>query len=141
MLRRILTTTILSAAIAFGFLFTMSNQAHAATTYPPQTASTTGAAATCSLTTWATHIQHDTAQISCQLSDTLGDSHSVYLEWWQDGFGHIRFNNSDGHGKTIPVTDARINYDGSFGTAYFKVCRDIQLGRDNCSVTYSWSLH
>jgi hypothetical protein len=138
MLRKIVLTAVLVAVVAVG-LFVGVNRAHAAT-FTPLSASTTGAAATCSLQTRATIIHDDTAQIDCQLSDTLADSHSVYVEWWQDGFGHIQLPNTSGSGSTIAVEDARFNGDGSFQTAYFKVCRNIQLGFDNCSSTMSWSI-
>ncbi len=139
MLRRITLTATLAAVMVFVGLFTGVNQVYAKT-FGPQFASTTGAQATCSLQTWATRIHDDTAQIDCDLSDTEKDGHSVYVEWWQDGYGSIQLRNDKGNGNTIHVADARLNYDGSFGTAYFKVCRDIQFGRDNCSDTKSWRI-
>ena len=141
MLRRIMTITLLSTAVAFCALFPLSDQAHAATYtyYPSQTAGTTGAVATCKLITWADRIHDDTAELDCQLKDTKADGDSVYVEWWQDGFGHIQHRNSQGNGHTITFRDARRNGDGSFETAYFKVCRDVSFWPDNCSSTMSWS--
>jgi hypothetical protein len=142
MLRRIMTITLLSTALAFCALFPLNNQAHAAshsTSYPSQTASTTGAVATCSLTTSADRIHDDTAQIECDLKDTKADGDAVYVEWWQDGFEHTQLRNSLGNGHTIYVVDTNINGAGSFETAYFKVCRDISFWPDDCSSTMSWS--
>ncbi len=109
--------------------------------YYSKSASTTGAAATCDLITYKTVIHDDTAQLTCSLSDTSDDGDEVYVEWWQDGFGHIQLHNYDGAGTTITVQDARFNGDGSFQTIYFKVCRDISLWPDNCSSTKSWTVH
>ncbi len=140
MLRRIITITVLSAAMAFAVLFPLSNHAYAATrTYPSQTTGTAGAKATCSLMTWGTRIHDDHAQITCDLKDTKADGHSVYVEWWQDGFGHVELRNSEGSGHTRHVVDARQNGDGSFEKAYFKVCEDIPHWFDDCSDTLSWS--
>ncbi len=139
MLRRITITVALGTMVALIGLIAVANPAYAKT-FNAQNTSTTGAKATCSLQTRATRIHDDTAQIDCQLSDTKADSHSVYVEWWQDGFGHIQLRNSKGAGHTIHVADARTNYDGSFETAYFKVCRDVQFLPDNCSGTKSWRI-
>jgi hypothetical protein len=115
-----------------------------AASFSSQYASTTGAAASCSLSTWDRYPNqywhNNMAQITCRLSDTVADSRSVYVEWWQDGFGHVRLSNTQGSGTTITVSDTRYNYDGSFGTAYFKVCRKVNYGTDNCSGTYSWRI-
>jgi hypothetical protein len=139
MLRRIILIVAVVGVLAFVGLFTGVNQAYA-DTFPSQDASTEGAQATCSLQTWTTYVPNDNAQIDCDLTDTLADHHSVYVEWWQDGFGHIQLRNDSGAGQTVHVSDARYNGDGSFGTAYFKVCRDIQFGPDNCSGTKSWAI-
>lgn len=133
MLGKIVTTL---GAVA-GALVLSTTSASAATS-STVTRSTTGASASCYFTTWAVLIHDDHAQINCSLSDTSGDSHSVYVEWWQDGFGHVTLRNSGGSGTTKSVVDARQNGDGSFGDLYFKVCRDVQLEPDNCSSTYHW---
>lgn len=111
--------------------------------YPSQSASTTGAKATCSLISWkkVSYLSRDdTAQITCSISDTQDDGHQVYVKWWQDGYGDVHLTNSQGSGTTVTLSDARYNPDGSFGTAYWQVCRDIRLGRDNCSDKKSWSI-
>jgi hypothetical protein len=137
MLRKIILTAVLVAVVAVG-LFVGVNRAHAAT-FTPQSASATGVSATCSLQTWATLIHDDTTQIDCQLADTLDDGYSVYVKWWLDGFGPVVLYNRLGSGNTVPVSDARYNGAGSFGTAYFQVCRDILLSPlNNCSDTKSW---
>ncbi|WP_033289522.1 hypothetical protein [Amycolatopsis jejuensis] len=107
---------------------------------PTYTKSTTGAKASCSFTTWGKLIHDDHAQITCKLSDTKGDSHSVYVEWWQDGYGSVNLYNHNGSGSTKKVSDARVNGDGSFQTLYFRVCRDIQWWPDNCSGTRKWAI-
>ncbi len=111
--------------------------------YPSQYASTTGAAASCSLVTWtgSYNFRNSAARINCRLSDTLSDDHSVYVEWWQDGYGHVKMRNSQGSGTTIYTSDTRYSPDGSFVNIYFKVCRDVQVGFDNCSYTRSWRMY
>jgi hypothetical protein len=60
---------------------------------------TTGAAASCTMRSWTAQIHDQNADISCDISDTLGDSHSVYVEWWQDGYANKkRLTNHDGVG-------------------------------------------
>jgi hypothetical protein len=97
---------------------------------------TTGAAASCTMRSWDGTIRNKYADISCDISDTAGDSHSVYVEWWQDGFGKVRMNNHDGVGHTTHSYDSRQGSD-SFQTLYWRVCRDVQFGHDNCSSTVS----
>lgn len=99
--------------------------------------STTGASASCTMRSWTAEIHDQNADISCDISDTLGDSHSVYVDWWQDGYAKKRLTNHDGAGHTTHSYDSRYNPDGSFGTLYWRVCRDVQLGDDNCSRTIS----
>lgn len=99
--------------------------------------STTGDAATCTMKSWAGAIHDQNASISCDISDTKADSHSVYVDWWQDGYAKVRLTNHDGSGHTTHSYDARTNGDGSFETLYWHVCRDVQWGGDNCSSTVS----
>ncbi len=129
----------LAAALTAGVMALTVTEASAAQS-SAVTRSTTGARATCSFYTWKVLIHDDHAQINCSLSDTSGDSHSVYVDWWQDGFGHVHLRNSKGNGSTISVVDARQNGDGSFEDLYFRVCRDVQLEPDNCSSTYHWNI-
>ena len=115
--------------------------ADALTNYPTEHNSTTGAQADCDLITYITYVHDDTAQITCDISDTLADGDSVYVEWWQDGFGHVQLKNENGSGTTVHRVDARFNPDGSFETVYWKVCRDISFYPDNCSSTKQWVVH
>jgi hypothetical protein len=137
-MRNILRVGVGAAVIAATTVLTMTDAS--AATSSTVTRSTTGAKASCHFSTWGVVIHDDHAQINCSLSDTAADSHSVYVEWWQDGFGHVQLKNSNGSGSTKSVVDARQNGDGSFETLYFKVCRDVQLLPDNCSSTYTWKI-
>ena len=94
-----------------------------------------GASATCSVSTWAGPVHDDMAQIDCALTDTKGDSNPVYIDWWQDGYKKIRFENHDGKGHSTTHNDVRYNPDGSFGDVYWKVCVDVRPGQDKCSET------
>ena len=119
-----------------------SYQAH---DYIKQSASTTGAAATCQLRTFASNYYDgpNSARITCQLSDTLADSRPVYVEWWQDYFAHRRMHNAQGPGTTVTVYDNR-SAGGAYFIVYFKVCRGVQLGTvgtPNCSATMSWRVY
>ncbi len=134
--RRITVTTGAVTAAAV-----LTATAASAATSPAKTDSTEGAKATCSFHTWGEEIHDDHAQISCDLKDTKGDDKAVYVEWWQDGFGPVLLYNHNGNGSTKHVTDARENYDGSFGTLYFRVCRDVPWWKDNCSKpTQKWKI-
>jgi hypothetical protein len=99
--------------------------------------STAGAAATCSLSTGDGRTVGDQyASITCSgIADTSCDNHSVYVEWWQDGYAKVRATNSAGCNRSLSGSDRRYNPDGTFVTLYWRVCRDIQRGRDNCSPT------
>jgi hypothetical protein len=97
------------------------------------TAKTEGASATCTMTSGTSISRNDTASISCDLTDTKGDAHPVYVEWWQDGFARKRLPNYDGVNHTSHHDDGKQNLDGGFINLYWRVCRDVQLGPDNCS--------
>lgn len=58
--------------------------------------STAGAAATCALSTGDGRTVRDQyASITCsRIADTSCDNHSVYVEWWQDGYRKVRATNS-----------------------------------------------
>lgn len=131
MIRRVALPIALSVAGLVG----MAIPAYAGTWSDDR--STTGAAASCTMRSWAAEIHDQNADISCNISDTLGDSHSVYVDWWQDGYAKKRLTNHDGSGHVTQSYDARYNPDGSFGTLYWRVCRDVQFGNDNCSSTVS----
>lgn len=106
-------------------------------TFGPDTLSTSGAVATCTIYAGYTQIHSDTAMIVCSLSDTQADGNSVYVGWKQDSYATVSLYNVNGNGSTISFSDARYNPDGSFGTLQWKVCRDMAFS-DNCSswVTY-----
>lgn len=55
-----------------------------------------GAKAKCDLKTWKAKIHDDHAQITCKLTDTKSDGRSVYVRWWQDGYGYIELANTKG---------------------------------------------
>jgi len=121
----------LTAALAVSALVPAAAQAE----YWKDSRSTTGAAATCSVSTWDRYVRDQYARITCSLKDTSCDSHSVYIQWWQDGYGKVRLNNTNGCNWTTFPSDTRYNGDGAFSTLKWRVCRDIQRGRDNCSST------
>jgi len=87
------------------------------------------------VSTWDRYVRDQYARITCSLKDTSCDSHSVYIQWWQDGYGKVRLNNTNGCNWTTFPSDTRYNGDGAFSTLKWRVCRDIQRGRDNCSST------
>ena len=68
----------------------------------------------------------------CTLIDTKADSHSVYAVMQADGYSSHRYNNTRGNGKSVSFTD-RFATDTPHWDFYYKVCRDIQFGFDNCS--------
>jgi hypothetical protein len=103
--------------------------------FPPDTRSTTGASATCTMSTRDGRVHDQFADIDCNIRDTLADRKSVYVEWWQDGFGKVRLSNNAGSGQTVRRRDSRFNPSGSFEHLYWRVCRDIPLFPDNCSGT------
>ena len=80
-------------------------------------------------------VRDQIAQIDCSIKDTSADSKSVYVEWWQDGYGKVKLKNTSGSGSTVYRTDTRENGDGAFGTLRWRVCRDVSLSPDNCSTT------
>jgi hypothetical protein len=133
--RRMIATFTTGVALAIGFA------APALAGSWTDSRDTAGAAATCTMTTWDDAVSDQYASIGCNLTDTACDSHSVYIEWWQDGYAKVRLNNTDGCNTTNSPSDTRYNDDGSFGTVYWRVCRDVQLGRDNCSSTVSHRTH
>lgn len=92
-----------------------------------------GASASCTTETSETNIHDDLATIDCTLADTAADSHPVYVQWWQDGFEKSRLENHDGANSTKSVSDRRSNGAGSFAKVSWQVCRDVQLGSDDCS--------
>jgi len=98
------------------------------------------ARATCTVFTFADRIHDDIAEIDCDLTDSLADSHSVYVEWSQDGFDERRLENHDGAGSTLFVSDALQNLDGSFQRIRWHVCTDVQFGGDDCSDDVSYEL-
>lgn len=100
-------------------------------------ASTTGGSARCTMQTRSGALHDQIADIDCDVTDTLADNHPVYVAWWQDGFGKVQLWNHAGAGHTVHVHDSRQNGDGSFGTLFWKVCRQVLLGADNCSATIS----
>jgi hypothetical protein len=99
------------------------------------------ASATCTTSTWDGTVPNQYASISCSLSDTSCDGHSVYVKWWQDGYGKVRLSNRDGCNHTTSHSDSRYNGDGSFGTLYWQVCVDIQFDGDECSDIVSHRTH
>ena len=68
----------------------------------------------------------------CALTDTAADSHSVYANLQVDGYAGVRYNNTGGNGTTL-------NFTYWFGTdtphwdLYYRACRNVQRGVDNCS--------
>lgn len=89
------------------------------------TESVTGASATCT-------VPADVSSISCDLSDTAGDSHSVFILWHQ-GNSEKRFRNSNGSGNTTHYEEGRLEYPDGNRSLNWKVCVDVQFGRDSCS--------
>jgi hypothetical protein len=71
--------------------------------------STAGAAATCALSTGDGRTVRDQyASITCsRIADTSCDNHSVYVEWWQDGYRKVRATNSAGCNRTLSGSDRR----------------------------------
>lgn len=137
MIRRVVAVTALSLSGIIGIAL----PAYAGTWSDDK--STEGAAASCTMRSWteAGEVPDQHADIDCNLSDTLGDNHSVYVEWWQDGYAKVRLSNRDGVGHTTHHHDSRYNGDGSFGTLNWRVCRDAQFQGDNCSKTVSHEVH
>jgi hypothetical protein len=137
--------TAITALALMLILLAATPAAAGATSYPSQYASTTGASASCSLETWDAYPgrnpRNQYARITCRLSDTVADSRSVYIQWQIDAFAPVRLSNTQGSGTTITVSDTRYNYDGSIRNAYFKVCRKVNYGIDNCSGTRTWSVY
>lgn len=124
----------------------VSASAHPSDNHWKNSRSTEGASATCDMWTEKYNVgpPDQLARIKCQLSDTLNDDDAVYVEWWQDGFGHIKmWNTADCCTHTVCDPDCsgtnwRYNGGGSFGTLYWKVCRDKGFpASDNCSSTVS----
>lgn len=104
--------------------------------------STTGAEATCDIVSWSNYapgLNDHIVQITCQISDTAGDSHAVYVEWKQDGYAWNRLSNNNGYGSTVTRTEARDSFDPT-ANAYFRVCRDVQAWPDNCSSQHVWAI-
>jgi hypothetical protein len=136
-------TVLLIAGATPALERTVQRPITSAHSYPSQNNSTRGASATCSLISWKdiSYLRRDNyAQITCQIRDTGNDNNQVYVKWWQDGYGDIHLTNSQGYRTTVSLSDARYNPDGSFGNAYWEICRDIRFGRDNCSTTKSWRI-
>jgi hypothetical protein len=69
----------------------------------------------------------------CTLTDTAADSHSVYAVMQADGYRSVRYNNNKGgYGTSRSFTYSFVT-DTPQWDFYYKVCRDIQFGFDNCS--------
>jgi hypothetical protein len=133
-MRRIVSSML----VALGTV-TLAAPSALAASWPPESRSTDGAAATCTVSTGQRAVHDDLAFISCRLSDTKTDGDAVYVAWQQDGFATISLYNRNGAGTSIDVSDGRQNNDGSFSTLRWKVCRDRQAPLpDSCSgwVTY-----
>jgi hypothetical protein len=90
-----------------------------------QDASADGVAAKCT-------VKRDLTSIDCSLSDTKGDSHQVYIEWWLDSERH-RYVNSGGDGSTNGFSEESLNGDGAADHLKWKACTDVQFGGDHCS--------
>ncbi|HEY2207441.1 MAG TPA: peptidoglycan-binding domain-containing protein [Pseudonocardia sp.] len=107
--------------------------------FGPRTVGTRGSSATCSVTTSAQAIHDDSATVRCTITDTSSDKHSVFVSWWQDGYKPKRLTNSVGGDRNVTTSDSRHNPDGSFSKITWRVCTDVQLGKDSCSddVTYT----
>lgn len=138
MLRRVILTTAAAGLLAFAGLFTSVHQAYAAS-YSPQTASTEGARASCSLGTQTVRFPNEYVEIDCDLWDTKRDGDGVYVEWWVDGYSHIQHPNNEGNGHRVHIADNRHFFEEP-ETAYFKVCRNVPSWFDNCSETKHWRL-
>lgn len=74
-MRNVLRVGVGAVVIAAATALTVTSAA--AATSATVKRSTTGATASCHFTTWGTLVHDDHAQINCDLSDTLADSHSV----------------------------------------------------------------
>jgi hypothetical protein len=136
--RRAMLRTAAAGLLAFAGLFTSVHQAYAGS-YPPQTASTEGARASCFLGTQILAVPNEYVQIDCDLWDTKQDGDGVYVEWWRDGFAHYQLPNNKGNGHRVHVADNRL-VSQETENAYFKVCRNVPFSSDNCSKTRHWRL-
>jgi hypothetical protein len=67
----------------------------------------------------------------CSLTDTAADKQQVYAVTQVERFPTKRTTNSQGSGKTLPFHE-NIGIDSRFEYRY-KVCRQVNLGGDNCS--------
>lgn len=128
--RRFIAMVIAFVALATAFA------APAFAEYWQDSRSTTGAWANCGITTSNGLVRDQYARITCSLKDTACDSHSVYVQWWQDGYGKVRLNNTSGCNTTRQLGDSRYSHD-PFIALRWRVCRDVQWGDDNCSSTVS----
>lgn len=90
--------------------------------------STTGAFLTCN----TYNDGNGSGHADCTLTDTAADSHSVYAVMQADGYPSVRYNNTGGYGTSMSFT-YRFGTDTPQWDFYYKVCRNIQFGFDNCS--------
>ena len=113
----------LAVPVALGLGVVTATPAFAGTTL-----STTGASLMCNV--------YQTSQFrgyaDCWLTDTAADSRQVYAVTQVERFPTKRTTNNRGSGQTIAFRE-NIYIDGRFEFRY-KVCRQVNLGGDNCSV-------
>lgn len=96
--------------------------------------STTGASFTSGyIYWWPSGVNHGAMEVQGNLSDTLGDSDSVYIKAQVEGYGYATlWNNKNGHGTTVTGDYYAYDYQSietDYGT--IGVCRNGII--DNCS--------
>jgi hypothetical protein len=113
----------IAVPVALGLSVVTATSAFAA----GNTVSTTGGSLTCNV--------YQTAKFrgyaDCWLTDTAADSRQVYAVTQVERFPTKRTTNNRGSGQTITFRE-RIDIDSRFEYRY-KVCRQVNLGGDNCA--------
>jgi len=74
--RKMIRRVAVSVALSLAGLVGMALPAYAGNWSDNR--STTGASASCTMRSWTAQIHDQNADISCDINDTAGDSHSVY---------------------------------------------------------------
>lgn len=124
-------TTRLFAATFLMFALNLIGANPAMATVSPSgqlTATTTGAKATCSLQKTAVN----KAKATCTLFDTKADGYSVYIRDQVLLFPEHRWSFSGGAGKST-TNSWTVQSDTLQFNWHFRVCRQVELGSDNCS--------